>query len=429
MTLPEDLRTAFADGDADRVIEAMRAAAGGNEPTQASADLALFEPRLSDRQGHFAILADQYLDLARGSGLRGVVYHHQNWTGESPAGWRRLFPVPDHLVGTDLTTSQPVMESYSSYFHEALSMGLRETGAVVAVFPTARFLTLPAIARAVSECATVRGAVIGIMETWPVPDCDDQALVSRAFREAARRLQACGKPVRVFAESEAIGQELLALGFSDESVRVAPYPAAARLAGKNKERTPRADPHFAALGASRPVHNPGLLAKYLLSGDRAAGAWTVRLNPGLAARHLDQSPATLVDDLRRSGVTVLPRHLDLTAYDEALQAADVMLLPYGERYQTLGSGIFLECVCAGVIPLVPVASTMRALYESLGGKAPAIETLTTAGLAECVHSCSQQWLELRENALSVRDAWLAHPQGPRQWRQHVSDLFAHVSSD
>ena len=41
-----------------------------------------------------------------------------------------------------------------------------------------------------------------------------------------------------------------------------------------------------------------------------------------------------------------------------LQDADVMLLPYGERYETIGSGIFLECVCAGVIPLVPAASTM-----------------------------------------------------------------------
>jgi hypothetical protein len=423
MAPPDDPRDLLAEGNAEALIRASRALAAQCEKAQAPADLALFEPRLSDRQGHFAILADQYLDLARRHGLRGAVFHHQRWSGESAENWSGLIPVTDHLVGTQLSATPRVIEAYSTYFHRVLKDSLQATGASVAVFPTARYLTLPAIARVIDELPGIRTAIIGVMETWPVPDCDDPALVKQTFQEAAQRLAQSGKRVQIFAESEVIARDMWSLGYSREAVLAAPYPAAARLAENRKNRSPADQPRFAALGASRPVHNPGLLAEYLLSDQRAPGAWTVRLNPGLAGKHLDQSPDELNRALRRLGVTVLPRHLDLRAYDETLQAADVMLLPYGTRYRTLGSGIFLECVCAGVIPLVPADSTMRGLYETLGGRAPAIDAMTPAGLAEAVDACIRQLPELKRNALAVRDAWLAHPQGPRQWERVVSELL------
>ena len=424
MATSDDLRTLLASGDAHALIQAARHGAGpaGQAPT--AADLALFEPRLSDRQGHFAILADQYLALASRYGLRGAVFHHQDWSGESPEGWHGLFPVPDHLVGAGLRVTPGLIEAYSTYFYRVLEDSLQATGASVAVFPTARFLTLPAIARVIGDLPALRGAVIGVMETWPVPDCDDPELVQQAFREAARHLDQGGKRVQIFAESEAIARELLSLGFPSESVLAAPYPAAARLAGNTGSRSPADVPRFAALGASRPVHNPGLLAEYLLSAERAPGAWTVRLNAALAGRHLDRSPGELAQALRQAGVTLLPGHLDLRTYDETLQGADVMLLPYGERYETIGSGIFLECVCAGVLPLVPAASTMRALYEALGGAAPAIDAMTPAGIARAVDACAGDLPGLRDNALRVRDAWLDHPHGPRHWERRVAELLA-----
>jgi hypothetical protein len=331
--------------------------------------------------------------------------------------------VPDHLVGADLPITPTVIEAYATYFHRVLHDCLSATGASVAVFPTARFLTLPAIARVIDDVPTLHGAVIGVMETWPVPDCDDEALVNGSLREAARRLSKSRKQLKIFAESETIARELTSLGYPCDAVRTAPYPAAARLAGNTRNLSPADLPRFAALGASRPVHNPGLLAEYLLSEKLAPGAWTVRLNAALAGQHLDQPPGELVQALRRAGLSVLPKQLELRAYDEALQGADVMVLPYGSRYRTLGSGIFLECVCAGVIPLVPADSTMRDLYETLGGKAPAIDEMTPAGIAAAVDACTVQLSKLKGNALAVRDAWLAHPQGPTSWARQVSGLL------
>lgn len=423
MASPDDLRTLLAEGDAESLIRAAAAGETTGGRSAIKADLALFEPRLSDRQGHFALLADAYLDLARREGLRGAVFHHRAWSGESPEGWHGLFPIPDHLVGANLSVTPAVIETYATYFHRVLRDSLAATGASVAVFPTARFLTLPVITRVIDESPSVRGAVIGIMETWPVPDCDDEALVSESLREAARRLGRSAKRVLIFAESDTLARELASLGFPSDAVRTAPYPAAARLADHTRKRSPAELPRFAALGASRPVHNPGLLAEYLLSDQRAPGKWTVRLNAALAGQHLDRPPGELEQTLRQAGLNVLPRLLELSAYDEALQGSDVMLLPYGSRYRTLGSGIFLECLCAGVIPLVPADSTMRALYETLGGEAPAIEATTPAGIATAVDACVAQLPSLKGNALAVRDAWLRHPQGPESWERQVAALL------
>ena len=45
--------------------------------------------------------------------------------------------------------------------------------------------------------------------------------------------------------------------------------------------------------------------------------------------------------LAERGIRLLPLTTDRAGYDAALADLDVMVLPYGERYRTIGSGIFL----------------------------------------------------------------------------------------
>lgn len=423
MAHTDDLRTTLANKSPASLIQAAREASAPWLGNTGPADTALFEPRMADRRGHFALLADQYLTLAEENGMPGIVFHHQNWSGERRPDWYGLFPISDHLAGADVQSDPGVVETYTDFFYQVLIDTLATVDASVAIFPTARFLTLPAITRAISERPTVRSAIIGIMETWPVPDCEDGDLVKQAFRQAAHTLSNARKDVLIIAESEAIADWLLAMGFRQESVQTAPYPAAARFAEHSPIPAGADTPRFHSLGALRPVQNPGLLAKYLLSTPQLGRAWSVRLNHELAAQHLGRSPTAVKAALETRGVTLLPTHLNQPHYDHALTSADAMLLPYGDRYRTIGSGIFLECVCAGVIPLVPGNSTMRALYESLGGTAPAIKTTTVDGLAAAVDECAERLPQLKAQTAEIRDAWLNHPHGPRQWRRRVSTLM------
>lgn len=384
-------------------------------------DVAYFEPRMRDQQGHFATLADTYNAVTSRSGQSFAVFHHAAWQGLDVPGWHRVFPVDDHMVGVGHPVDEQTLAAYRAYLAKVIGWLLTGTAATTAIFPTARFLTLPGIADALVRAEHVQGAIIGVMETWPVPDCDDWRLVASAFEDAARILAEKQFPCLLIAESGPIADWLVARGFDPGDVTVAPYPAASRFAARDGRKDSKSRLHCGAFGAMRPVQNPGLQAAFLTSSDQHNRDWTTKLNIDLAASELGFSRQVLDQALRLKNIRLLPARLSQTAYDEALGTQDVMLLPYGERYETIGSGIFLECISAGVIPLVPETSTMGQLYLELGGAAPLIHRLDLDGIATCLSECEARLEELKQNALSVRETWLDHPMGPRQWQARIRE--------
>ncbi|MEM7708748.1 MAG: hypothetical protein AAF358_24540 [Pseudomonadota bacterium] len=411
------------DGDATALADAAVASLdSGIEP----AAVALFEPRMQGPHGHFPLLADAYSRICTDHGLAMNVFHHQQWQSARPQRWHGVFPVVDHLVGAAAPVDQKILAAFSELLGNIVSTCVKRSEAQVAIFPTARFLTLPGITSAIAGAPELRGAVIGVMETTPVPDCEDENLIRESFRSSTQVLAESGKKVLLLAESAAIADWLLAQAFESTEIRVAPYPAAARFDASKSPPSPDNRPRLGALGATRPVHQPESLAGYLLEADISGVDWCVRLDSAHAAQPLGRAPEQLESTLRSRGVTLLSGHLAQSDYDATLAGLDVMLLPYGERYQTIGSGIFLECVCAGVIPLVPAGSTMRALYEDLGGRAPAIDMDAPDGIPRSVDACLAQLPRLRANADEVRSAWLAHEHGPAAWRHAVSELIGYA---
>lgn len=384
-------------------------------------DVAYFEPRMRDRLGHFSALAEAYGSVCAQAGLSQGVFHHAAWQGETVPGWHRLFPVNDHFVGIGSPVDRQTLTAYRRYMAAIVSDALSHVNATLAVLPTTRFLTLPGITDSLAKAAHVRGAIIGVMETWPVPDCDDPGLVEYAFESAARILAQAGKPHLIIAESPPIAKWLVARGFSRECVHISPYPAAARYSAPSRREHGDGMIRCGAFGAMRPVQSPGLQANFLKAIPQRGRRWTVRMNLHVAADELGDSPAALEASLQSNEIVCLPPQLDQATYDGALASQDLMLLPYGERYNTIGSGIFLECLCAGVIPLVPAASTMGQLYLELGGAAPLIHRLDLDGIATCLSECEARLEELKQNALSVRETWLDHPMGPRQWQARIRE--------
>lgn len=444
------------DGEPRALMDAAETSLASLARRLRPAPVACFEPRMRGPQGHYPLLAEAHARLCREAGADLNVFHHRDWEPSPSDGWHGAFPVVDHLVGAGAPVDRSVLDAFTAMTRRIVSECAARSGARVALFPTARFLTLPGIAEAVRDAPGLRAAVIGVMETSPVPDCDDPALVTDAFRSAAATLADCAKAdgestrdeaagpakeILLVAESAAIAEALIHYGFDGGNVLVAPYPAAARFdvpggASRPREQPQigaqrpagaqpqiRTRPRIGALGATRPVHQPARLAAYLLEAHNDDVDWCVRLDPAQAAEPLGMAPEGLESALRERGVNLLPRHLPQRDYDATLAALDVMLLPYGERYRSIGSGIFLECVCAGVVPLVPAGTTMRALYERLGGRAPAITGSSPADLGAAVDACLADLPALRANALAVRRAWLAHEHGPASWRRRVGALI------
>ena len=386
---------------------------------QQHSDVVYLEPRMQDESGHFCRLATTYENLMSTKNLKMAVLHRRGWDSEKRQGWSGVFPVPDHIIGVGTIADLGQLAGFVQYFEYLYSKCLSKIEASLVVFPTIRFLTVLAAIRAVEASPRVFGTILGVMETDLAPDCSGQDLIDSAFRSASELMLASKKTFLVFAESDSIRDYLLRSGFPADRVFVNPYPAANRFGGPDAYTGPSMRKHFGCLGGMRGVQNPDLLATYLLKTSHHPVDWTVRLNLKLVAQKLNVDVSELRHTLRNAKINLLEHRLENDEYDQVIQSFDTMLLPYGDRYKTIGSGIFLESICSGVVPLVPAKSTMYGLYLELGGQAPPIENLSVEAIGTPVDYCVRKLGELRANARQVRSAWLSHKQGPLNWSHHV----------
>jgi glycosyltransferase involved in cell wall biosynthesis len=385
-------------------------------------DVMYFEPRMQVGAGHFGRLAAAYSAVLAEAGLVTAVLHRHEKLAGGYDRWQGVFPAPDHVVGFGEIKTPRHLAVFAAYFERIFGDCLSGSEARIAIFATSRFLTMSGAVRAVEQARGVEGAIFGVMETYPVPDCKDRDLVENAFREAAELIGRGTKSYLIFAESIPIRDFLIECGVSSKRVFVNPYPTAHRFPDPRNRTARNRRPHIGDLAGMREVQNPGLTAAYLLDSEHPKVDWTIRLNLDLAASHCGMG----VPDLRRAllgkGINLIEGRISDAEYDRVLQSLDVVLLPYGERYRTIGSGIFLESLCAGVIPLVHEDSTMRRLYLDLGGRAPGIAVCSVQGIENALRMTLQHLEDLQRNMLAVRGAWLMHDQGPMAWSRRVLDF-------
>jgi hypothetical protein len=376
--------------------------------------------------GHFARQVLAYTSEFSGLGLNVGVFHNRNWDEPPRENWAGYFQIPDHVAGVGKVNDEAQLQSFSEYFERCFAQCIDRNNASLAVFPTIRFLTIRSAVAAVENSAKTKGAILGIMETAPVPDSDNDSLVRSAFEHAAKNIRQSHKEYLIVAESAPIRGFLAESGFPEDLIHTHPYPAANRFKSKPVLMRPRRSPRFTALGGLRQIQNPHTMAQYLMTNESDDVDWTFRLNFGLLESLLGIKEAGIKNALYRENVRLIDGELESKQYDQILKNSDALVLPYGERYQTIGSGVFLEALCAGVIPLVPAQSTMRQLYLELGGMAPAIKEISVSGIANAVSDCHANFSALRKNARELRQRWLNHKNGPLAWRESIRQLAEQV---
>lgn len=140
------------------------------------------------------------------------------------------------------------------------------------------------------------------------------------------------------------------------------------------------------LGDARPEKGtlavPGIVAAAQADPRLAGLRFTVQTNLGFDDRSRAREHMAIrrgLDALRRRAaagepIDLLPGPLDAAAYADALAATDIMLLPYDqERYRARCSGIVLESLATGAVPIVTGGGWMaRQLAEPLRRHAAAV---------------------------------------------------------
>lgn len=107
--------------------------------------------------------------------------------------------------------------------------------------------------------------------------------------------------------------------------------------------------------------------------------------------------AGFVDELNQLSprVSLLGDVLSAEAYDDAIESADVMLLPYdAEQYRLRTSLIFLEAVGAGKPVLVSPDTWMHRMLLDLGLPDICVEEFTSQGLFDALQRLLRHWPEV-----------------------------------
>ncbi|MCP9926746.1 hypothetical protein [Cyanobium sp. CH-040] len=392
-------------------------------------DIIYVEPRMTGGSGHFERLAVCYTSLLEKYGYSVEVVGAYQARSTLPSNWKSAIPIPDHCLSSGKIVSEVQSLAFRNYWKRTTDyiLACSEQTPRLALFPTSRYLTIAGTLHAIEDLRDVKGGIFGVMETFPAPDCDNPEIVKSEFSHAASIVAQSSKSYIFLAESPQIRKFLIQCGFDHGSVTVHPYPASSRFSGRNLPHQTTERVRIGCIGGSRSVQNPGILARYFTEYQQFSNVqWITKLNLDLACTQSGLNKDEILCGLKSNGVQNISQRLDDVTYDEIMTSLDIMIMPYADRYRTIGSGIFLECISAGVIPLVPMESTMRRLYEDLGGLAPAIQDISPNGIHQSITEALDSISSLRGNAICVQENWLNHENGALAWEKLITGFATTV---
>lgn len=238
----------------------------------------------------------------------------------------------------------------------------------VVLLATASELEIAGLARAIAGARPAPGIGWHALVHFPVyrgfvADYDRQDSRLQWARDLLRAARALVPELQLHATTEELAAQHARL--VGGPVGVLPYPIQSALVGAGGDHRHRGGLRVSCLGDARPEKGsqalPAIVSAALADPLLAGVRFAVQTNLGFdvrsrAAEHraVSRALATLTRQAAAGGpVDLLPGPLDAAAYARALAATDIMLLPYDqERYRVRCSGIVLESLASGVVPIV-----------------------------------------------------------------------------
>lgn len=381
------------------------------------------EPSLDSYSGHPLTLASCYIDVFKNQGYQTVVAHSLKSSLQAEASRTPYFLVKHTTMASRNIASAEELEKVQHYFRLEYEEVIRQFSPEVCVLPTIRFTNILAAAQALVSC-NIKHVIFGVMEAESVPDCKDINLVRSAFSRAASELQKQGITHMLVAETEHVKAFLLACGFREKDVKVFPYVAANLITDFSAVSEKKPDKiHVGYLGGSRPVRHPELIAEMIVSESIPDSVnLSVQFNLNYLKNKCGQTCCDKIIEMDKKGaIKLYSTNLSLEQYRSLFCSLDFVLLPYGERYHQIGSGIFFEAIYAGVIPVCAAGGKIHEVYTSLGGEPPCFETLSATAIRAAIMDGVERFAALKESTIHVRENWRQHPSSVEQWQSELAD--------
>ena len=163
------------------------------------------------------------------------------------------------------------------------------------------------------------------------------------------------------------------------------------------------------LGATREERGADLIPALVRETRRTFGdrvAWTVQLDPDGLARLVDRPVgddlALMRDD---PAVELIEGKVSTEDYFAMLDRMDIVVLPYRQRYEVSGSGVFVEALSLGKVLVLPERGWMADFARRYGNQPATFDEAAPASVLAAVADAIARYPDLHAPALRAADAW------------------------
>ncbi|MCB1488146.1 MAG: hypothetical protein KDJ88_11890 [Bauldia sp.] len=297
----------------------------------------------------------------------------------------------------------------------------------VFVFHTMTGTTILGMARWLANAIGDRPAaiVVGIVDHEITASSPTGAAARTVYSEAfeiLRRLK--NKQMLIFAETDELTTILRQLGGEGFDIRQYPYVAASlalQYAGARTAAQAKGRLTVGYVGATRLERGSELIPDLVDALRDHDIDWLVQLDTErLAKIAVQENTRSLIEQMKDNPrVEIAPAGLAPADYYSVLDRIDILVLPYRERYQRTGSGVFVEALTLGKVQVLPDEGWMVDMLNELGGKPvtfgqptvgevrPAIEFAIRdfASLKAAAETAARTWNERKSGSASIEE-WL-----------------------
>jgi glycosyltransferase involved in cell wall biosynthesis len=119
----------------------------------------------------------------------------------------------------------------------------------------------------------------------------------------------------------------------------------------------------------------------------------------------DQDIASLAD---HENCELIESALSVEEYYKLMRRIDVLVLPYRERYETTGSGVFIEALSLGKVLVIPKRGWMAECTLMCGSQPATFDAAETASVSTAIRSSVENFASLRMKAIKAAQVWNTH---------------------
>jgi hypothetical protein len=378
--------------------------------------LIIIDPSLKSYNGHFLTYDKVLADEAKSRGERCTVLAARSVEQRVAGG---LDVIPCFRYGLEATLND---EALATAFLADLMAGTRsvkmEPRTVLFLHTTTHRQIEPAVQVLTQD--RLRDSTLVILlrySTAPNPHWPNAGTV-RQYRDALRSIQRLGMAhrVRLVTDSELLAAEYQAI--TDLRIELMPIPHAGdTLRADDTDSAPR----LVYLGNARSTKGFQYLP-YMVSQIRPtldSGAWAAEFQANVMFRRDTESVAALCA-LREEPVTLLEDELSMHQYEQLLNRASLILLPYQTLYyHSQTSGVFAEAIGRG-IPVVVPRGTWMASQIGESGAGMLFAPGDRVDFADTVKRAMSAISKLTGCARALQPTWIAK-HNPAAFVEHLLD--------